>query len=46
MFKHPIIQKEIEKMLEQDVIEPSTSPSNSPICLVLKNLGSGSFVLT
>ena len=34
MFKSPIIQKEIEKMLEQDVIEPSISPWNSPICLV------------
>ena len=26
MFKRPIIEQEIKKMLEQDVIEPSTSP--------------------
>ena len=36
MFKGPIIEQEIKKMLEQDVIEPSTSPWNSPICLVSK----------
>lgn len=36
LFKRPIIEKEISKMLEQNVIEPSASPWNSPICLVSK----------
>ena len=43
MFKRRIIQKEIEKMLEQDVIEPSTSYWNSPICLVTKKSGEWRF---
>ena len=29
LFKRPIIQKEIQKMLDQNVIEPNASPWNS-----------------
>ena len=36
LFQRPIIEKEISKMLEQNVIEPSASPWNSPICFVSK----------
>ena len=43
MFKRPIIEQEITKMLEQDVIEPSISPWNSPICLVSKKSGDWRF---
>ena len=43
MFKKPIVQNEIEKMLEQEVIEPSVSEWNSPICLVTKKSGEWRF---
>ena len=43
MFKGPIIEQEIKKMLEQDVIEPSASPWSSPICLVSKKSGDWRF---
>ena len=36
LFKRHIVESEIKKMLDQGVIEPSTSPWNSPICLVAK----------
>ena len=36
LFKRPIVQKEIQKMLDQDIIKLSASPWNSPICLVSK----------
>ena len=36
LFKQPLVRQEVEKMLDQDIIEPSTSPWNSPICLVSK----------
>ena len=36
LFKQPLVRKEVQKMLDEDVIEPSISPWNSPICLVLK----------
>ena len=35
-FKHPLVRKEVQKMLDEDAIEPSISPWNSPICLVSK----------
>ena len=36
LFKQPLVRKEVQKMLDEDVIEPSISPWNSPICLVSK----------
>ena len=39
----PIIKEEIEKMLAQDVIEPSTSAWASPIVLVKKKDGTSRF---
>ena len=36
LFKQPLVRKEVQKMLDEDAIEPSISPWNSPICLVLK----------
>ena len=45
MFKRPIVEKEVDRMLEQGVIEPSTSPWNSPICLVTKPDGSCRFCI-
>lgn len=43
LFKRPIVEAEIKNMLDQDVIEPSTSPWNSPICLVAKKSGDWRF---
>ena len=43
MFKREVVQTEIKKMLDQGVIEPSTSPWNSPICLVAKKSGEWRF---
>ena len=43
LFKKPIVEAEIKKMLEQKVIEPSVSPWNSPICLVAKKSGEWRF---
>ena len=36
MFKKPVVEAEINKMLDQNVIEPNNSAWNSPICLVAK----------
>ena len=41
--KQDIADREVEKMLEDDVIEPSTSPWSSPIVLVTKKDGSTRF---
>lgn len=38
-----IIQKEVEKMLDRDVIQPSESPWSSPVVLVKKKDGSWRF---
>ena len=43
LFKKPIIEKEIKTMLKQDVIEPSVSEWNSPICLAAKKSGEWRF---
>ena len=43
LFKKHVVESEIKKMLDQDVIEPSTSPWNSPICLVAKKSGEWRF---
>ena len=43
MFKKPIVEAEIKKMLDQEVIEPSNSEWNSPICLVAKKSGEWRF---
>ncbi|MCG7869005.1 MAG: retroviral-like aspartic protease family protein, partial [Candidatus Thiodiazotropha taylori] len=45
MFKMPVVNKELDRMLENDVIEPSSSPWNSPICLVTKPDGSCRFCI-
>ena len=45
MFKRDIVNKELDKMLEQGTIEPSDSPWSAPICLVKKKDGS-CFALT
>ena len=45
MFKRPVVEKEVDRMLEQGVIEPSNSPWNSPICLVTKPDGSCRFCI-
>ena len=43
MFKKPIVKAEIKKVLDQEVIEPSDSEWNSPICLVAKKSGEWRF---
>ena len=43
LFKRHIVEAEIKKMLDQEVIDPSTSPCNSPICLVAKKFGEWRF---
>ena len=43
MFKRAIVEQEIKKMLDQDVIEPSNSAWNSPILLVEKKSGEWRF---
>ena len=43
MFKKPVMEAEIKKMLDQNVIEPSNSAWNSPICLVAKHSGEWRF---
>ena len=43
LFKKHVVESEIKKMLDQDVIEPSTSPWNFPICLVAKKSGEWRF---
>ena len=43
MFKKPVVEAEIKKMLDQNVIEPSNSAWNSPICLVAKRSGEWRF---
>ena len=45
MFKHDIVNKELDKMLEQGTIEPSDSPWSAPICLVKKKDGSCRFCI-
>ena len=45
LFKRHIVESEIKKMLDQGVIEPSTSPWNSPICLVAKKSGEWRFCI-
>ena len=37
MFKRPIIQQEIQKMIDRDVIEPRASTWNSPYALSQRN---------
>ena len=41
----PIIENELDKMLQQDIIEPSESPWSSPILLVTKKDGSIRFCI-
>lgn len=41
----PIIEEELKKMLEQDIIEPSESPWSSPVLLVTKKDGSVRFCI-
>lgn len=41
--QHEIIEKELDKMLDADVIEPSISPWASPVVLVTKKDGSTRF---
>jgi len=41
-----VVNKEVQLMLDLDVIEPSVSPWNSPVLLVTKKDGSNSSVLT
>ena len=43
MFKRPVVEREVDCILDQGVIESSTSPWNSPICLVTKPDGSCRF---
>ena len=45
LAQKPIIENELEKMLEQGVIEPSESPWSSPILLVKKKDGSIRFCI-
>ena len=45
LFKRHIVESEIRKMPDQGVIEPSTSPWNSPICLVAKKSGKWRFCI-
>ena len=45
LLKRHIVESEIKKMLDQGVIEPSTSPWNSPICLVAKKSGEWRFCI-
>ena len=45
LFKRHIVEAEIKKMLDQGVTEPSTSPWNSPICLVAKKSGEWRFCI-
>jgi hypothetical protein len=37
--KQRLIDAEVEKMLKENIIEPSQSPWSSPVCLVLKKDG-------
>ena len=43
IFKRQTVDQEIDKMLEQGIIEPSDSPWSAPICLVKKKDGSCRF---
>ena len=43
IFKRQAVDQEIDKMLEQGIIEPSDSPWSAPICLVKKKDGSCRF---
>ena len=43
MFRKAAVEQEIEKILDQDVIEPSNSAWNSPILLVKKKSGEWRF---
>ncbi len=43
LFKKKIIEEEVEKMLREDIIEPSLSPWSSPVVLVEKTDGTYRF---
>ena len=45
LLKKRIAEQEIAKMLEEDIIIPSTSPWSSPVCMVTKKDGSIRFCI-
>ena len=45
LSQRKLIESEINKMLEEDVIEPSSSPWSSPILIVTKKDGTPRFCL-
>lgn len=44
-MQREIVEREIESMLQNDIIEPSDSPYASPVCLVKKKDGSVRFCI-
>ena len=45
MFKRELVDQELDKMFEQEIIEPSDSPWSAPICLVTKKDGTCRFCI-
>lgn len=45
IFKRQVVDQELDKMLEQRIVEPSDSPWSAPICLVKKKDGSCRFCI-
>ena len=45
LAQREVIDKELDKMLEQNIVEPSDSPWSAPICLVKKSDGTYRFAI-
>ena len=46
LIKIEVLQKEVNKNLEQGFIQPSTSPARAPILFIKKKDGGSNYVLT
>ena len=45
IFKRELVDQELDKMIEQEIVEPSDSPWSAPICLVKKKDGTCRFCI-